>query len=54
MQEGRAVISAHVSRAFVKRIAEEYGRSAGVYRDRVEDEFLGTGGRRSLPAVVVK
>ncbi len=37
--EGRMVIPGGVSRAFVERIASEYGASSGVYRSRVLGEF---------------
>lgn len=41
--QGREVIPGGVSRAFVERIAKEYGRGSGVYRARVEGEFPDSG-----------
>lgn len=37
--EGRTVIPGAVSRAFVDRMASEYGKGSGTYRSRVEGEF---------------
>lgn len=37
--EGRSVIPGGVTRAFVERIAKQYGRDSGVYAARVEGEF---------------
>jgi len=39
VREGREVIPGGVSRAFVERIASEYGKGSGIYRSRVHGEF---------------